>query len=193
MRELQTEPAISIWLEPSEHGVNFLNFIIENKGQGAALNVRLTATPDFQRFKDQYLSELGMFKHGIQHLAPGQRITFFLTSILEDIHGAGPDLSRLDFVVRAAYESTVGRKFDQAFPIHFESFAGFGTIGDPPLISIARDLAKLQKDIAHLASGFHKMQVVVNTRAEIAEDHRKVIERHEARRLAAESQDKPDS
>jgi hypothetical protein len=126
MREVQTEPTLSVWLEPSEHGVNFLNLIIANVGQGSAQNIHLTASPDFQRMRGKYVSNLGLFKHGIKHLAPGQRIIQFLTSILDEVHGNTEDMSRLNFAVEATYESALGRGFNGRFPLHFESLEGYG-------------------------------------------------------------------
>jgi hypothetical protein len=178
MREVQTEPALSIWSEPSDHGINFLNLVIENSGQGAAHEIALVPTPNFQRFRGKYLGDLGLFKHGIRHLAPRQRITFFLTSMLDAVHGSADDLSRLDFVIEARYRSGVGRQYVDSFPIHFESFEGFGTIGTPPLISIAQDLDRLQKDIGHIASGFKKLQVVVSTRRDVARDYERLVALH---------------
>lgn len=178
MREVQTEPALSIWIEPSEHGVNFINLVIENSGQGSAHSIALTSVPNFQRFREKYLADLGLFKHGIKHLAPRQRITFFLTSILEDVHGHDKDLGRLDFTVEARYSSSIGRMFADTFPIHFESFEGFGTIGTPPLISIAQDIDKIQKDIGRIASGFNKLQVVVSTQRDVAREHEAMFARY---------------
>jgi hypothetical protein len=56
---------------------NLLNVINNNSGQGSAHAITLNLTPNFQRFPGKYLSELGLFKHGIKHLAPRQRLTFF--------------------------------------------------------------------------------------------------------------------
>ena len=131
MRQVQTEPAISVTVEPSEHGLNFINFTIQNIGQGAAHSVTLRAEPNFQRGKGRYIGDLGLFKHGIRYLAPKQRLTFFLTSILDDVHGPGEDLSRLNFTVYVKYKSSLGDAYEEQFPINFEEFDGFGTIGTP--------------------------------------------------------------
>jgi hypothetical protein len=188
MREVQTEPTLSMWIEPSDHGINFINFIIENSGQGSAYAITLNPTPNFQRFPGKYLAELGLFRYGIKHLAPRQRLTFFLTSVLDGAHGQGDDLSRLDFVVDARYKSAVGREYADTFPIHFESYEGFGTIGTPPLISIARDIEKIQKDVGHVASGFTRLQVVVSTRRDLAREEAEIVARHNAKRAGTAPQ-----
>ena len=191
MREVQTEPTLSIWIEPSEHEVNFINFIIENSGQSPAHAIRLTATPDFERAGGQPLSELGLFRHGIKHLAPRQRITFFLASVFEMGPEGKTDLSSFDFAVAARYKSALGREYTDNFPIHFESYEGFGTIGTPPLISIARDIQKIRNEIEHLASGFRKLQVVVSTRRDVARDEQAIIARHTERKKQARPPDTP--
>jgi hypothetical protein len=185
MREVQTEPSLSLWIEPSEHGINFINFIIENSGQGVAHSITLESIPNFQRFSGKYLGDLGLFKHGIRHLAPRQRISFFLTSVLDGHHGTGNELARLDFVVKARYKSALGRDYSDEFPIHFESFEGYGTIGTPPLISLARDLEKIQKDVGHVASGFNRLQVAVHTQRDVAREREELDAWHEQQRLKA--------
>ena len=161
MREAQTDPALTVTISPSEHGLNFINLTIANVGGGLARDIKLTATPNFQRFDKQFISELGMFKHGIKYLAPGQRLTIFLTSMFESVHGGGDDLGRLNFVIQAQYSNAVGASKSEDFPIHFDSLEGFGTVGTPPLVDIARSLDELQSQLSSAVSGFKKLQVVV--------------------------------
>lgn len=191
MRQVQTEPVIAIALEPSEHGLNFLNFTIQNVGQGAARSIKLRAEPNFQRFKGRYIADLGLFKHGIKYLAPNQKITFFLASVLDDVHGKGDDLSRLNFTTHVSYESALGQKYDESFPIHFESLEGFGTIGSPPLISIAQAVDKIQKDIGHIGTGFRKLHVITETHAEVNERQERLMVARRGKGLAEGTEESP--
>lgn len=193
MREVQTEPSLSLSVEPSDHGVNFLNLVIRNVGQGSASAVALRAEPNFQRSKGQHIGDLGLFKYGLKHLAPGQRITVFLTSILDEVHGSGDDLSRLNFTIHASYQSSLGRTYSDSFPIHFESLEGFGSIGTPPLISIADDLSKIQRDVGHLTSGFKRLEVVTQTRADLVQENEERLARQRERQKTRGAKSKPPS
>jgi len=166
MREVQTEPAISIRLDPSEHDINFINLVVENLGQGPARDIRFVARPDFNRSRGSTLSQSGMFRHGLKYMAPGQRITIFLTSVLDSVHGTGDNLGRLNFQVEVAYRTPGDRIVDETFPLHFDSLEGYGTIGKSPLIDIAQSMEKLQRDFHHFANGFSKLQVIVSTKEE---------------------------
>ena len=177
MREVQTEPALVVSIEPSEHWINFINLVIANVGEGPARDITLRATPDFQRFAGRYVSALGMFKHGIKHLSPGQRITVFLTSMVDAVHGTSSDLGHLNFEISASYRSPDGRVIDDSFPIHFDSLEGMGNIGTPPLIDIAQSIEKIQRDVQHVVSGFRKLEVVVHTREDVARDNTRTHER----------------
>ena len=177
MREVQTEPALAISIDPSEHGLNFINLVIANTGAGPARDVRLSAAPDFMRFQGQRISELGIFKYGIKHLAPGQNITVFLTSLLDAVHGGSQDLGRLNFSITASFRSPSGRGVQEVFPIHFDSFEGYGSIGTPPLLMIARSLERVQQDIGHAVSGFKHLEVNVSTREDLRQDNERMRER----------------
>jgi hypothetical protein len=187
MREVQTEPVISISIEPSEHGLNFLNLTIQNVGQGAARSIKLRAEPSFQRARGQFLGDLGLFKHGIKYLAPGQRITFFLTSVLDDVHGPAGDLSRLNFTVEVSYDSALGEHYAEAFPIHFESLEGLNTIGTPALISIADELKKIEREISYLAGGFRKLHVITESQAEVTAANERLLAERSEKTLAAKN------
>lgn len=181
MRQVQTEPAIAIWAEPSEFGINFLNLVIENVGQGVARNIKLSASPDIHRKPDRPLSDLGLFKNGLPHLAPRQRIKFFLLNVLDGpSKSKGGDLSHLNFQVTATYANSTGATYTESFSIDISALEGFGTIGTPPLISIARDLERLQRDVGHLASGFRKPHVVIHTLEDVRRAEEEVRQRWEA-------------
>jgi len=193
MREAQTEPALSVWIEPSEHGINLINLVIENNGEGTAHAIELKSVPNFKRSAGGYLADLGLFKHGIKHLAPRQRIRLFLTNVLDGRHLADQDLSRMNFVVEVRYNSTLGREYTDNFPIQFESFEGFGTIGTPPLIALARDIKRIQEDIGHVVSGFNRLHVVVQPQNDVLSETGELDVSHDQKLAADPREGGPES
>jgi hypothetical protein len=57
MREVQTEPKISITIQPREAWINFIDMVIQNIGLGTAYNIKFKVNTDFEYKKGNFLSE----------------------------------------------------------------------------------------------------------------------------------------
>lgn len=72
MREAQTEPNISVTIQPREEWMNFVDLIIQNIGLGPAYNIKFEINPDFKTFTGKFLSEQAVPKpprfHQFSHL-----------------------------------------------------------------------------------------------------------------------------
>ena len=64
LRVAQTEPQVTVRVEPSEVWINLINLVVENTGAAPAFDVKLSAQPDFESTPGHRLSEFGLFKHG---------------------------------------------------------------------------------------------------------------------------------
>ena len=82
LRRAQTDPRLSVWIEPEEREVHWIDMVIENVGAGPAYGITFTASRDFERRKGAALSQLGFMTTGLPYIAPRQQIRFFLTSLL---------------------------------------------------------------------------------------------------------------
>jgi hypothetical protein len=160
MREAQTEPQVTIRVESSEQWINFLMLIIENIGGGAAYELRLAATPDFEDVPGRPLSAFGPFKHGVRMLAPRQRISTLLVNIVGRASEIEHPEEPLAFSVRAQYRGALGKQYDESFPIDFKHLVGSRTLGKPPLHAIAGSLDDIQKTLSKLGGTAHRLQVV---------------------------------
>ena len=79
MREAQTEPKVSVTIQPREERIKLIDMVIQNIGLGPAYNIKFEINPDFECMKGKFLSELGFMKNGLKYLAPNQKLQFFLT------------------------------------------------------------------------------------------------------------------
>ena len=172
MRLAQTEPLVSIRIESSEISISLINLVVENLGPGLAYDVRLSVTPDFEMRNKEHLSELGLFRHGIRHLAPHQRISLYLTNVIGQIDEIQKADTRYRFEVRASYRSILGTVHESIYPIDFLHFVGLTTVGTPPLEKMARDLEKIRESIGHLESGVRKLPVEIFTARDRAGERR---------------------
>ncbi len=77
MRETQTEPKVSVTIQPREEWINFIDMVIQNIGLGPAYNIKFEVSPDFEYAKGKFLSDLGFMKNGLRYLAPNQNYNSF--------------------------------------------------------------------------------------------------------------------
>ena len=141
MRLAQTEPMVSVTYHPREEWINFIDFRIKNVGAGPALDISLEVDPDFEYVPDKLLSELNLFKNGLNYLGPGDELRFFLTSLTEN----GAAKTETPFEIRVTYRGTIGKKKTDRYVIDFSEFEGIMQLGKPPLHEIAdsmKDLAR---------------------------------------------------
>jgi hypothetical protein len=117
---------------------------IANFGSTPARSVRLRASPDFEYRNGEFVSQLGPFKNGINHLPPGGKVVFFFASVIE-LKAA--DHLDSPFNIFVDYEDRNGTEFHQEYEISLKFMEGLSSIDKDPLISIADNFEALEKTI----------------------------------------------
>ena len=173
MREAQTEPRVSVTIQPIEEWINFIDMVIQNIGLGPAYNIKFKVEPDFEYAKRKFLSELGFMKNGLRYLAPNQKLQFFLTSMIENFE----EKTKNPFEIRVTYQNSVGKKYEDTYMIDFSQLIGLNQLGKPSLYKIAKNIEKIQQDIHHLSTGFHRMKVIRYTKEDVEEETKQWLER----------------
>lgn len=172
MRKAQTEPNISITIEPREDWINFMDMKIMNIGSGPAYDIKFETTPDFECFKGKFLSKIKIMQ-GIKYLAPNQKIQFFLTSLTEDFE----EKIKNPFAIKVTYKNKLDEKFTESFAIDFSQFEGMLQLGEPPLYKIANAVEDIKRNIGHLSTGVHRIKAIVYTKKDIDNEHKEMINR----------------
>lgn len=142
MRKSQTEPDICVSVVPTRLSRSFLNMEIVNFGSAPAHNIRLKAEPDFQHMRSEFISQLGPFKNGINHLPPEGKVVFFFASAIE-LHKEKRLTSA--FTVHTDFENANGEKFHRQYEINLSYMEGLSSIGTDPLVSLADSNEALKK------------------------------------------------
>jgi len=173
MREAQTEPKVSVTIQPREERINLIDMVIQNIGLGPAYNIEFEVSPDFEYAKGRFLSELGFMKNGLIYLAPNQKLQFFLTSMIENFE----EKTKKPFEIRVTYKNSVGKKYKDVYMIDFSQLIGLSQLGEPPLYKIAKNIEKIQKDIHYLSTGVHRMKVIRYTKENVEEQTKQLLER----------------
>jgi hypothetical protein len=188
MRKAQTDAKVTMSIRPMTGHIHFVELSVKNDGVGPAYDVDLAIRMEPGSEGDQrvldFIGKLGFVQRGIPYMSAGQEISTFLASILEDFELKMATALRAD----VTYRTAAGEHMSDSYLLDFSVFRGITYVGDPPLESLADSLKDLKKDIHDLASGWHKLEVVVQdieaVRAEKREWHAQMVETMEMDRLA---------
>lgn len=125
MRVAQTEPMITINYHSRRESVHDIDLRIRNVGGGPAMEIQFEVEPDFKFLSGSMLSEIGLFKNGLNYLEPGGERRFFLTRLV------GKPQVDLPFEIIATYRGTIGDEKTDRFTIDFSEMEGlvFSTRG----------------------------------------------------------------
>jgi len=165
------QPLISVMLEPDENDNLSMNLTIENAGSGTAHNVRLKVTPDFQIIEKRYLSQIGLFKNGLQLLSPHTKMKFHLTWMPNDYENK----IRNPLNIEVKYKNRIGFEYKQNFLIDFFIF-GEVPLSLNPLAKIAEDLNKIENRFESIITHFDRIKVVTYTKEEDEQELKERIE-----------------
>jgi hypothetical protein len=188
MRKAQTDPELVVRIQPNETWINLIEFVVENNGAGAALDVRLTAVPDFEYEKGKRLSEFGIFKHGIRMLAPRQSVKTFLMSVVGETDEIKNLESRFQFKVTAQYKTPGGDEATRHFQIDLLHLIGLVQLGQPPLLSIAKSIEAMEKTVASVISNTKRLHVVALTRDDVKKEREEQLARFPSAERKAEGE-----
>lgn len=188
MRRVQTDAEVVVSVQPSATWINLIELVVENIGGGSAYNLRLEVNPDVKCSRGEMLSSIGLFKHGMRQLAPQRSVRTFLFSVSDKVTEIENPDGPFRFTVKASYDPGNGTTITRTFELDLLHLVGMVQLGTPPLKTIADSLKALQGDFGHLTTGFKRLTVNVNTRAEVeAEEAEQVAEFY--RRKAERDQD----
>lgn len=188
LREFQTEPNMSITLQPKEAYISFIDMVIENIGLGAAYDIYLKVDPDFVYEQGRSLSDKSYFKNGIKYLKPGQKIQFFLTSMLEDHENK----IKTSLEIISTYKDRVGKEYESVFIIDFSELRGLTTLGTPPLHKIAEEISKIRQTLGHVSTGFRKLGVELWTQKDLDRKRKeRMVELGQVQEAKREEEEEP--
>lgn len=143
MRELQTDPYLSIYLAPDDIHYSLKNLVIINHGLGAAYNIKFSFNPDFIYHSEKKISEIPLFNKGIPYLGPNQKIIFRL--VWRPVKNDTPSIPPFNVEVKY-YNSSKKVKYESFI---IDTAAEFDLINpsENPLVKINNNLEEIVKAI----------------------------------------------
>jgi len=171
MREVQTEPKVSVIIQPREERINFIDMVIQNVGLGPAYNIKFEINPDFEYINGKTLSELGFIKNGLPYLAPKQKLQFFLTDMTKNFE----EKIKKSFKIKVIYQNGIGKSYEDVYIIDFSQLTGLVHFGDHPLYKIAKEIEEIRKDIHRITTEFHGIRMDMLTEEHFEEGMKKQL------------------
>lgn len=140
LRKAQTEPLISVTIEPLEPHINFMELRVQNIGLGPAYNLSFNVTPSVLVGNDLLAKKTPL--SGFNYLRPGQIITSFLCRWNE--------LNPKEFTIKAVYKNTSDESLEETFFINLNQYDALERLGKPPLVDIAEKISKINETLSKL-------------------------------------------
>lgn len=82
MRKAQTEPNVSVYVQPSHVWMHFFDFVVKNIGLGPAYDVKFKILEEFAIKNDRKLSDIDFMKEGINYMPPNYSVSSYFFNIL---------------------------------------------------------------------------------------------------------------
>lgn len=175
LRRVQTDPRISMSLEPSRRAINVLELYVKNIGGGPAYDVRLKITSDVSTWllhkqPDHKLEELGIFREPIPYLGPQQEIRTFV--------GDAPKLVKQPirgFTVRAEYRGLAKFRASHDIELSFAPLLQLMQHGDATEAVVAQSLKRIADHLRVATNGSRRLRVETISQAELREENRRLL------------------
>ncbi len=169
MREIQTEPRVSIRAEADNAGFRGYELVIQNQGQGVARNVRFEFEGDPSYFRNSWVNrsppavnDLPIIKNGLDYLEPNQLYRFPLGTVSsEEFERA----IKTPWTFRTCYESLYGKRKSDTYVVDFSQFSGMFFDSNHPK-EMAEYMKAVREDLHRLTNGQARIQVVTQTSEE---------------------------
>lgn len=182
LRQAQTEPEITLYLEPSEFHPNMIDIIVRNVGPGTAYNLQWAFDRNAPLIKERGagLDKMRFFD-GIPYFAPSQTFRSFFATGIDLLREPIPSALTME----VSYQSQQGQSSKRSFIIDPQQFYGRAWIGeDQPLLKIANKIEKIESRLGDMFSAFKRIKVDVYDH----EDREKQAKEFEQRFHAQQSQ-----
>ena len=195
MREVQTEPKLQVTVSSFDFAVHIVRLHIRNVGLGPALNVTfkpkaLVGGQSAEKLLAE-LTDVNFFNVGLKHFGSGQERVSAYTQLTEDHDGKMASVLAID----VTYSSATGKSYSDSLVVDMSELKGSYQLGKPNLYAIAKSLEKMQEDIHHITTGFHRIKANIYTSEDRAEESAEILARQKQwqKELQVQSRARADS
>ena len=166
LREVQTDPRVSVRVEQDHTGHPGYELVVANNGQGVAKNVSFEFEGDPSYFRNIWvnrappaINELPIIKNGLDYLEPNQVYRFPLGTVSSDEYERAIETP---WTFRTQYESLYGKHRTDTYIVDFSQFRGT-LFESNSLKEIANHMKAVRQDLHRLTEGHARVQIVTQT------------------------------
>lgn len=148
LREVETEPDISIYLRQNPVVFSVFDIVIKNIGKGAAYELIFEFDPNAELIQKQQfrkLNELGFFQ-GIEYFAPNQEYRTWFGG-----HELLPENPLNPLTIQVHFKNKNNRQYTNLFIINPRNYWGTTYTDEKTLKNISDDIEKLTKEIGEVS------------------------------------------
>ena len=183
LRQVQTEPRVTVRLESDRNSGIGKELVIRNEGQGPAKDVRFTFEGDPTYFRGSFLNsppppipELPVIRDGINYMAPGETLRFYLGNVTSKAEFDRAASNPWTFTVRQ--QDLSGKSNSRTYILDFSQFRGM--FNDHVwLEEIAKHLKSVQQDVHRLTRGSTELHVITQTREDFLKNRQEKLAHYE--------------
>ena len=154
-RRLQIDPKIVMNILPDEYDIYFLNFIIENVGNGVALNIKFNINNEYNVKTSKKLSDYIFIQNGLKTLSGKTKYkSMFSFTIEEDLQ-----IFKEPMIINIEYEDIYKRKYFEKIMFDLSYLSDISRLRNRPedkILKELKDVSKSLKNISHNISEIKK-------------------------------------
>lgn len=169
LRKIQSEPSLLIYLFPKPDIINLIELVIENVGNGPAINIKFEIDQDL-KFMHKKLSDVNLIKEGLKYLPPKQKIAFVCADMAEEFNKK----KNLEIKLNVEFENQNNVTFRENYVLDFSQFVGLLVFGRPYLFSIKESNEKIKTDIHKIVNAQPRMKVDIFSKDDRESEKRKM-------------------
>ena len=154
MREVQTEPKLSIFIESNPKHHVLKDLVVQNIGLGPAHDVKFETHSDFKLITGKALDELKLIKNGIKYLSPNNRYQFLLANLYQNFKGK----ANHPFEIKVSYKNSLGKLYSDSFIIDFSIWEDLLYLDDKSNEEIVNQLKEINRTIERLNSSIEEFK-----------------------------------
>ncbi|MBP6014614.1 MAG: hypothetical protein KBA31_20465 [Alphaproteobacteria bacterium] len=171
LRRAETEPALVVYLSPSDRWVNLFYLVIHNHGKGVARNIKWSLVPSREELTTLGVKATSLaLLDGFAQLAPDQRVRSFFGSVAELLKD--PPMQAIQISV--SYENDARQVATANFLLDVNQFRGIVELGKAADVRIAESLEKLERNLRSVVSD-GSISVLVQTLTEAKHEREKFV------------------
>ena len=146
-RRLQIDPKIIVDIVLDEHDPYFLNLVVENVGNGVALNLKFNIKNEWKLSKAKMLKDIGFIKNGLKSLSGKTKYkTLFVFLIDENI-----DIFKESMEIEVEYEDISKRKYMEKIIFDLSYLSDITYTRNRPENKIVKEMKELSKSIKQIS------------------------------------------